>query len=394
MSYDSCKSAGWIKLLDGARKFELIDLLVAIETYLIDQENEWIQQNVLSIHKYATSTVSLNKLQAYCNRMIVSHPDIIFKSNDLATLPKETLITLLKNDELSMDEDDIWMSVIQWATKQLPELELGTDPDDWSSNVTNTIKDTIADCIPHIRLFSISPKKVILYEDLLPKKLRHDILNYHTDKDYKLNIPLLPPRTGQAPSKAGHVHGCYIDSTVIDKRRAEWILSKIVESTKRLQKNQVTSIRKDDDYKLTLLYRRSRDGNSTEKFRELCSGKGPTVAVGKVSGTEEILGGYNPLAWSFQDLDYGRYVGTKESFIFAQDKNVDRCILSFVVDNSHAVYERKDFFPFFGGGSDLFFGSDSGAKPYANKKSYQFPIRSSSDYFEWADWEVFLVSKL
>jgi len=115
-----------------------------------------------------------------------------------------------------------------------------------------------------------------------------------------------------------------------------------------------------------------------------------------VSGTEEILGGYNPLAWSFQDLDYGRYVGTKESFIFALDKNVDKCILSFVVDNSHAVYEHNDLFPAFGSGTDLFFGSSTKgwAKPYANKKSYQFPIRSSTDRFEWDDWEVFLVSKL
>src|SRR5437763_11676602 len=169
MSYDSCKSAGWIRLLDRARKFELIDLLAAIETYLIDQENEWIQQNVLSIHKHTTSTVSLNKLQAYCNRMIVSHPDIIFKSNDFAVLPKETLITLLKNDELSMDEDEVWTSVIQWATKQVPELQLGNDLKDWSSNDINIIKDVITDFIPHVRFFSMSPKKVVLYNDLLPR---------------------------------------------------------------------------------------------------------------------------------------------------------------------------------------------------------------------------------
>src|SRR6185312_3794016 len=110
MSYDSCTNIGWISLLDGSSKFELFDLLTAIETYLIDQQKEWIQQNILTVHKYAASTTSLNKLLAYCNRIIVFHPDIIFKSNDLATLPKETLITLLKNDELSMDEDDIWMS--------------------------------------------------------------------------------------------------------------------------------------------------------------------------------------------------------------------------------------------------------------------------------------------
>jgi len=392
MSYDSCKSAGWIRLLDGARKFELIDLLAAIETYLIDQENEWIQQNVLSIHKCATSTASLNKLQAYCNRMIVSHPDIIFKSNDLATLPKETLITLLKNDELSMDEDDIWMSVIQWATKQLPELELGTDPDDWSSNVTNTIKDTIADCIPHIRLFSISPKKVILYEDLLPKKLRRDILNYHTDKDYKLNIPLLPPRTGQAPPKAGH--GCYIDSTVIDKRQAEWISSKIVESTKRLQENQKTSIEQDYVYKLNLLYRQSRDGNTVTKFRELCNGKGSTITVGKVSDTEEILGGYNPVSWDTKSKSCD-FVSTNESFIFALDKNTDKNIVSFVNDYySCAIFDHVTTFPAFGSGVDLYFGGKHGFKPHARKAVYQLPIRLSSDCFEWADWEVFSVSKL
>src|SRR6185436_13574086 len=91
MSYDLCKSAGWIRLLDAVSRFELVALLAALETYLIDQEGEWIQQNVLSIYEYA-STVSLNKLQAYC----VSHSNTIFKSNDFATLPKETLIALLK----------------------------------------------------------------------------------------------------------------------------------------------------------------------------------------------------------------------------------------------------------------------------------------------------------
>src|SRR6185312_1421924 len=162
ISYDICKDIGWMRLLEGASKFKLLDLLTAIETYLIDKQSEWIQQNVITVHKYAVTAVSLNKLLAYRNQIMVSHPDIIFKSNDLATLPKETLITLLKNDELSMDEDDIWMSVIQWATKQVPELKLGDDIDNWSSNDLDTVKDIIADFIPHIRFVSISPKKVIL----------------------------------------------------------------------------------------------------------------------------------------------------------------------------------------------------------------------------------------
>src|SRR5690242_10024472 len=120
--------------MDGAGKFELLDLLSVIEACLIDKQQEWIQQNFLTVHKYAASTPPLNRLLDYCNQIMVSQPDVIFKSNDFATLPKETLITLLKSDELIMEEDDVWMSVIQWASEQVPELKLGIDPNDWSSN--------------------------------------------------------------------------------------------------------------------------------------------------------------------------------------------------------------------------------------------------------------------
>src|SRR6185312_3453668 len=234
MSYNACKNVGWISLLDGASKLELLDLLTGIETCLIDKQKDWIEHNILTVHKYAASTVSLNKLLAYCNRIMASHPDIIFKSNDLATLPKETLITLLKSDELSMDEDDILMSVIQWATKQVSELELGNDPDDWSSDDLNTVKDIVADCIPHIRFFNISPDKVSLYYNLLPRKLCRDLFSYQINKNYKPKTHMLPPRTGQG----------YIDSIIINKEQAKWIFSKIVEST-----------RQSYVYKSTLLYR-------------------------------------------------------------------------------------------------------------------------------------------
>src|SRR6185312_147861 len=115
----------------------------------------------------------------------------------LATLPKETLIALIKSDELSMDENDIWMSVIQWAIKQVPELELGNDPDDLSSTHLNTVKDIIADCIPHIRFFNIPSDKIALYYDLLPRKLCRDLFNYRLDKNYKPSSHMLPPRIGQ-----------------------------------------------------------------------------------------------------------------------------------------------------------------------------------------------------
>ena len=68
---------------------------------------------------------------------------------------------------------------------------------------------------------------------------------------------------------------------------------------------------------------------------------------------------------------------------------MDGSIVSFVVDYSHAIYDADNLFPNFGSGDDLHFETKSCAK----QKAYQFPIRSSSDIFEWTDWEVFLISK-
>src|SRR5438128_6604095 len=87
----SCVDMDWISLLTGASKFELNNLILAIGNYLIDQQEKWIQQNILTIHKYTLSTGSLNGLLDYCNKIMVSQPDVILKSNDIVCLPKETL---------------------------------------------------------------------------------------------------------------------------------------------------------------------------------------------------------------------------------------------------------------------------------------------------------------
>src|SRR6185312_2175490 len=103
--------------------------------------------------------------------------------------------------------DQAIQTCFQWATKQVPELQLGTNPDNWSSDDINTIKDTISDCMPYVRFFDMSPKKIVSFVDLLPKALRSDILNRHMDKDYEPNVCILPPRIGQQ----------YGDSLIITK---------------------------------------------------------------------------------------------------------------------------------------------------------------------------------
>ena len=141
-------------------------------------------------------------------------------------------------------------------------------------------------------------------------------------------------------------------------------------------------------YKFTLLYRQSRDGNTVARCRELCNDKGPTIAIGKVLDTEEILDGYNPLSWGCAN----GHAYTKKSFIFALDKNMDMSIVSFVENSLQAIYDHPSFFPSFGNEAhDLYFGGLPQYAPIALKHAYQVPIRNSSDRFNWVDWEVFSV---
>ncbi|UZO05067.1 uncharacterized protein OCT59_025428 [Rhizophagus irregularis] len=66
-------------------------------------------------------------------------------------------------------------------------------------------------------------------------------------------------------------------------------------------------------YKFQLLLRGSRDGFTTKKFHELCDGKNNNITFIKVSGTEEILGGNNPLKCYIVNTDnalfYNRHHG-------------------------------------------------------------------------------------
>jgi len=187
ISYDSCKEIDWISLLNGAKKLELYDLLTETQNYLINEQKEWVQQNTITISNFAASTVSLNKLLDYCNQVMALHPDIIFGVDNIATVPKETLITILKRDDLDMEEGDIWISVVHWAMKQVPGLV--NDPYSWSSNDIHAIKGVIVDFMPHVRFLNISQddfnEKVIPYDELLPTELRHDVLYYYMKKDYE-----------------------------------------------------------------------------------------------------------------------------------------------------------------------------------------------------------------
>ncbi|RIB29216.1 hypothetical protein C2G38_2057290, partial [Gigaspora rosea] len=79
-------------------------------------------------------------------------------------------------------------------------------------------------------------------------------------------------------------------STVINEANAGEIASWI-------DKKENTYSLTNNPYEFKLLLRGTRDGFTKDSFWKLCDKETQLVVVMKVKGTDEILGGYNPIGW-------------------------------------------------------------------------------------------------
>ncbi|RIB29218.1 hypothetical protein C2G38_2155906 [Gigaspora rosea] len=120
----------------------------------------------------------------------------------------------------------------------------------------------------------------------------------------------------------------------------------------------------------------------------------------KVKGTDEILGGYNPIGWDKSAVRC--YRNCNDSFIFSlKNGTIQNSILSRVTKPVNAIYCHSGCGPIFGAGFDLamyyWFNQDS--KCWHTQKSYEKRIRNAStfendgfSYFSVEEYEIFQIS--
>ncbi|RHZ85521.1 hypothetical protein Glove_64g37 [Diversispora epigaea] len=131
----------------------------------------------------------------------------------------------------------------------------------------------------------------------------------------------------------------------------------------------------------------------------MCHGHINTIVIAKVAGTDEIVGGYNPLAWD--NSKGGTFMETNDSFIFSlKNGNIQNSILSRVKDSSGALYYPHDknvYGPWFGFEEFLM---ETKVSNFTQDKlcqckyedmfdNYEKPIRTTSNEFSIVDYEVF-----
>ncbi|EXX53057.1 uncharacterized protein OCT59_029383 [Rhizophagus irregularis] len=365
------------KISEVAELFQLQELVDHLQKHIIENKPEWTKE-----HFELTNQTSIQSNNLLDN---VNSPENIFNSPEFVSLPEESLVSIIKRDDLQMKESEVWKCVLKWGLEQNPTLN--PDPDTWSDNDFNVMKNTLQNCLPLIRFFSLSSKEffrdVDPYKKLLSHQLYKDLLNSYIDSESEPNDDNI------SLPKSIKIDGI-IDSKIVNLN----IISMISRWVDKVDVNNNFSYLREMyfPYKFKLLLRGSQDGFTPIKFHELCDDKPNTIIFIKVKGSEEILGGYNPSIWKY----YGDWTQSLDSFIFSFKDNIKNSTLSYVKNTDKALYFSDLCGPSFGS-SDLKlsvtirYGVKS-SNPYdlniCKQEYYEKKIRDDNKFYI-EDYEVF-----
>ncbi|CAG8547913.1 13468_t:CDS:2 [Cetraspora pellucida] len=306
---------------------------------------------------------------------------------------KDIIELLVAADELIFEEliyplqDYLLKNQLTWIQENILYVlnTVNLDIVNWSTREFNALEKTLQRCIPLIRFGQLSIEefntKVKPFIKILPSNLRSRIVQHLLAKRQpETNLVTIPT----APERA-------IDSIIITQQQAAliacWIDRKPVTESTSLS----------DMFPIPLLFRGSRDGYFAKTFHSQCDGQGATVVVVRVSKSDELIGGYNPIGWSSpRDVEWR---GTRDSFIFSlgDGKELNKAKLSRIKDDyvNDAIQLHDRLGPSFGFYELKIVDDASRAETsYASGGlKYEHTIRDKWNYFRVDDYEVFQVLK-
>ncbi|RIA86386.1 hypothetical protein C1645_829348 [Glomus cerebriforme] len=354
-----------LNIIIASDDFKLNQLMKLTEEFFMKNLQQFYKDDPVEILQMIFNHKNLSDLQKVYLGIIRSDPEILFNSVKFINLPSFLLEIILKQDILNVDEIKVWENLIKWGLAQKKTLD--EDVSKWNQEEFNILKEILCIFIPLIRFYDISSEdyfiKVRPYEKILSEELQIEILKFHMISGYKPTLNIL---------RCQKYHN---DSVLINRSHTviftNWIDRK---------ENSINS------YHFKLLYRASRDGNTAAAFHEKCDNKGATIVIAKITNSEQIIGGYNPLQW---DSSYTNK-STRDSFIFSftNKNNLQTAKVSYSNGDLYSIGCLKDFGPLFGGGRDLM--RQSNGTWCSNPYSYPTLNLPSTD-FNVEDYEVYQV---
>ncbi|RIA96276.1 hypothetical protein C1645_872151, partial [Glomus cerebriforme] len=170
-------SQNLLEILDDEEYYDItieVDIFMA-EDFFLEELDTFDVIKVL----FATSELYLQELITYLQSFLIENKmDWIEQNFDFIHQTKKLLVSIVQNDNLQMDEIQVWEHVIKWGTTQNPELP--SDVENYSDDNFNTLKNTLRQYIPFVRFYNLTSKefldRLLPYDQILPKELYKDLL--------------------------------------------------------------------------------------------------------------------------------------------------------------------------------------------------------------------------
>ncbi|RHZ82508.1 hypothetical protein Glove_109g383 [Diversispora epigaea] len=378
-SLEKLENSFLFDFLIASNELELDELTEHLQSHLVNNNSSWLRLNFAQVYRTSYQVKNFKIIQDFCNNIIAKYPNTIFESENFHSLPEDALVSILKQDDLQLEESKIWEYVIEWGKAK--NLMLPTDLDKWTSDNFLSLKEALKGCLPYVRFFSFSNEdvveKIYPYQQLLGHQLFSDITIKFIAPTKPISSIVLPPRKILKTTLPTRITPIPLSSNIITNEHA-------LEISSWIDRKEIPYI-ENNPYEFKLLVRGSRDGFDITTIYQICDKVSKTIIILKVKGTGEILGGYNPLEW---ENNNDRCKKTENSFTFSlKTANMKNSILSRVIVSSYAVYNYPSEL-------DLSFSTNlylignlkTEKRCYCGKNTvYLKPIRSSE--FVSASWQ-------
>ncbi|RHZ75085.1 hypothetical protein Glove_217g266 [Diversispora epigaea] len=385
-SLEKLENSDIFDLLIASNELELDELVAHLQTHLFNNNASWLRLNFDQVYRTSYQVKNFKIIRDFCDDIIAKHPSTIFESENFYSLPEGALISILKRDNLQLEEGKIWEYVIGWGKAK--NTTLPTNLDQWTSENFLSLKETLKGCLPHIRYFSFSNEdiveKIYPYLQLLEHRLFLDINIKFITPTKPISSSVLPPRK-------------ILNSTLPTRNTSIPLSSNIITNENTLEisswidKKGIPYI-ENSPYEFKLLVRGTRDGFDVKTIYNICDKVSKTIIILKVKGTGEILGGYNPLEWN---NNISKFKTTNDSFVFSlKTANMKNSILSRAFDFGPAIRILPNDLELRFGVALYLKGNLKTEKRCYCKKSdeYPKPIRSDNSSFSVDEYEVFKIS--
>ena len=97
-----CDAPDIIKILHTASELSLQELIPYLQSFLIKNKKNWMEQNFNLIYQTSFENDSFLELQKFCTKLMSKEPEKIFKSPDFTSISEKTLMSLIQRDRFQM----------------------------------------------------------------------------------------------------------------------------------------------------------------------------------------------------------------------------------------------------------------------------------------------------